>query len=72
MKMTTCTKEQFDLIIRKAEGLQTSSEGGHSHLTLYYERNSIRKGWQTVGIARKVCGEWSYEVPTFLFEAYVK
>ena len=72
MKMKSCTAEEFSCIMYATEGLQTRSEGGNSHKTLYWERVMNGKGWSVVGIERRVNGEYTWEVPNFLYEAYIK
>lgn len=72
MKMQSCTEEEFKRIMYGAGGKATKVDAGHTHCNQYYERHTLQKGWQVVGIERTVCGEKSYEVPSFLYEAYCK
>lgn len=73
MKMQSCTEDQFHRIMYAADGLQTRSEVGHTHSTLYWERHNARwDSWSTIGIKRTVLGDTTYEVAAFLYEAYIK
>ena len=72
MKMQSCTEDEFKIIMRCAEGVQTGKDVGKTHRTLVWERYSIWKGWQEVGVEYHNSEGSSYEVPAFLYKAYIK
>lgn len=71
--MKSCTADEFSRVMYGAGGEQTHSDVGCTHRALYWERYRVKwDDWSLVGIERQVDGKYTWEVPNFLYEAYIK
>lgn len=81
MKTTIVTQEEFAKIMECCEAFVSTSEVGHTHSTITYSM-ALTNGYgydqvNAVGWCRSICTysgglEYTFTVPTFLYEAYIK
>lgn len=74
MRMEQVTEEQFLLVMEKTEGKASGRDVGATHGSIQYSRQGTDKMVGLVSWIKVPGGEryWTWQIPVYLYEAYLK